>query len=88
MKIVIEHTKEWALQGWGGFVQLTEFQYINPLISEDEAKTAMQPLVDWATSVNATIIQKTHDSYVTYWAEFLAPVDSVCGLLTMILYID
>ncbi|THV00612.1 FAD binding domain-containing protein [Dendrothele bispora CBS 962.96] len=80
MKIVIEHTKEWALQGWGGFVQLTEFQYINPLISEEEAIIAMQPLIDWATGVNATIIQKTHDSYVTYWAEFLAPFDSPTGV--------
>ncbi|KAF5360014.1 hypothetical protein D9758_007598 [Tetrapyrgos nigripes] len=80
MKIVLEHTKEWALQGWGGFVQLNEFQYINAIISPEEAIEAMKPLTDWAQTVDATIIQKTHDSYVTYWQEFLFPVDNPTGL--------
>lgn len=77
LSIVIDQSLGWARQGWGGYIQPFEFQFIHPSFTPEQAIATMKPLTDWAVTVNATIIQQEVVSYVTWWNDFLRPVDNV-----------
>ncbi|KAJ3787874.1 FAD-binding domain-containing protein [Lentinula aff. detonsa] len=79
-KVLVDNSLEWANAGWGGVAGATSLQYINPLpITEEEARTSMQPLTEFAAQLNLTVGQEQYDSFALFYQQVLEPLYAISG---------
>ncbi|KAJ3741913.1 hypothetical protein DFH05DRAFT_1503172 [Lentinula detonsa] len=79
-KVLVDNSREWANAGWGGVAGATSLQYINPLpITEEEARTSMQPLTEFAAQLNLTVGQEQYDSFALFYQQVLEPLYAISG---------
>jgi hypothetical protein len=72
-EVLINNSMRWAKSGWGGYASPGGMEYLNPLPISDEAAAAdMNEIRNFATSINATVIETVLPSFATWYADFIS----------------
>jgi hypothetical protein len=50
-RIIIENSLRWANEGYGAFVTAQSALYVTPILSKDEARRTMKPLVGYGNGL-------------------------------------
>lgn len=68
--VLLNNSLKWAQDGWGGYVTGNSALYINPVLSNDEAKESMKPLVDWASQLRSSLTTQMQNNVTIVEGEF------------------
>ncbi|KAK0227831.1 FAD-binding domain-containing protein [Armillaria fumosa] len=82
LKLLVDHTYRWGTEGWGGHMRSNGIINVNPLLTLEEARVSVQPIVDYALAQNGTATVEELPSWLTFFAKYVLAAEAGVGVET------
>ncbi|KZP28938.1 FAD-binding domain-containing protein [Athelia psychrophila] len=80
LKLVTNNALKWGKEGWGGHIGANNLITVNPKLTLAEAQASMQPIVDYVTSLNGSVVIETVPSWNTFFNKYVPSAESAVGV--------
>ncbi|SJL04835.1 related to isoamyl alcohol oxidase [Armillaria ostoyae] len=82
LKLLVDHTYRWGTEGWGGHMRSNGIINVNPLLTLEEARVSVQPIVDYALSQNGTATIEGISSWLAFFTKYVLAAEVGVGVET------
>ncbi|SJL04844.1 related to isoamyl alcohol oxidase [Armillaria ostoyae] len=82
LKLLVDNTYKWGTEGWGGHMRSNGIININPLLTLEEARVSVQPIVDYALSQNGTATIEEIPSWLAFFTKYVLAAEAGVGVET------
>lgn len=76
MKLLVDHTYRWGTEGWGGHMRSNGIINVNPLLTLEEARISVQPIVDYALAQNGTATVEELPSWLAFFTKYVLSAEA------------
>lgn len=71
LDIVVNHTLQWAAEGWGGHIMGNTLVNVSPLLSVNEAKQSLAEVIAYAKSQGGTAVVEDFPSWYPFYEKYV-----------------
>ncbi|KAK0492128.1 FAD-binding domain-containing protein [Armillaria luteobubalina] len=82
LKLLVDNTYRWGTEGWGGHMRSNSIINVNPLMTLEEARVSVQPIVDYALAQNGTATVEELPSWMTFFTKYVLAAEAGVGVET------
>ncbi|KAK0185939.1 FAD-binding domain-containing protein [Armillaria mellea] len=82
LKLLVDHTYKWGTEGWGGHMRSNGIINVNPLLTLEEARISVQPIVDYALAQNGTATVEELPSWLVFFTKYVLSAEGGVGIET------
>ncbi|KAI0707571.1 FAD-binding domain-containing protein [Cerioporus squamosus] len=77
--LMADNSYQWANDGWGGHIVGPSLIHVTPLLSNEEAKTSMQPAIDFVTARGGSVTIEELPSYLAFFTKYVTSAQAAVG---------
>ncbi|KAK0474774.1 FAD-binding domain-containing protein [Armillaria novae-zelandiae] len=82
LKLLVDNTYRWGTEGWGGHMRSNSIINVNPLLTLEEARVSVEPIVNYALAQNGTATVEELPSWLAFFAKYVLIAEAGVGVET------
>ncbi|KAI0711522.1 FAD-binding domain-containing protein [Earliella scabrosa] len=79
--LTVDHSLQWANEGWGGHIVGPTLIHVTPLLSTEEAVKSMQPAIDFVNARNGSVVIEELPSWLAFFNKYVPAAQAAVGPL-------
>ncbi|KAJ6610477.1 FAD-binding domain-containing protein [Mycena sp. CBHHK59/15] len=80
LKLIVDQSYKWGMEGWGGHMTPTSLINVNPLLTPAEATASLKPVADYVHAQNGTVVIEELPSWQAFFVKYVMTAQASVGV--------